>query len=118
MIELRITDQGIEGTIFDSQGALISTNRYHSEANLPSELRTKLSVLRLMDRASEVHGVGQKVSDTIFWIDEPYDSEKISNGEILSFLVVKSKAIVEAKSLTELIKESQHDTTRNLFNNN
>lgn len=41
---------------------------FESEANMPEDLRTKLSVLKLVKDTEEIKGVGQKVSDTVFWI--------------------------------------------------
>ena len=43
-------------------------SHYPSEDNLPVDIRVKLSALKLIPPPEEFEHVGQRVSDTIFWI--------------------------------------------------
>lgn len=47
---------------------------FESEANMPEDLRTKLSILKLAQDYEEIEGVGQKVSSTVFWIYDQTDA--------------------------------------------
>ena len=47
---------------------------FESEANMPEDLRTKLSILKLARDYEEIEGVGQKVSSTVFWIYDQTDA--------------------------------------------
>ena len=47
---------------------------FETEANMPQDLRTKLSVLKLARDTEEIKGIGQKVSDTVFWIYDESDA--------------------------------------------
>ena len=42
--------------------------KYTSEANMPDELRTKLSALKMVTPPDGYEDIGQRVNETIFWI--------------------------------------------------
>lgn len=116
MIELHITDTGIEGTVFDALGSIVSTTRYQSEANLPAELRDKLSALRLVGSNDPVADVGQRVSDTIFWIHDTEERAGFMMAVLMQAAVKRKESLRNyAVSPTEF-KERIDDTFRDLSN--
>lgn len=127
MIELHITAEGIEGAMFDRGGSVISTTKYQSEANLPAELREKLSVLKLVGVNEAVDDVGQKVSDTLYWI---FDTAEQTKPKSMWFLVMQERAIrdksplrdwvadVNGELLKKLSEGKRHDNTRDVLNRN
>ncbi len=50
------------------KGSNSSTTVYASEANMPDDLRTKLSALKMLTPPDGYEEIGQRVDDTIFWI--------------------------------------------------
>lgn len=90
MIELYITDTGIIKTVYSNRGEVTSNITYPSESNLPDDIRTKLAVLKLMTIPDDVPDVGQKVSNTMYWIYEG----KVSDGlitELMTKFCMKGK---------------------------
>jgi len=75
VIELHITDTGIIKTVYNYRGQVTSSMSYPSESNLPDDVRTKLSALKLMTVPDDIPDVGQKVSDTLYWIYEGAKNE-------------------------------------------
>lgn len=65
---------------------------FESEANMPEDLRTKLSILKLARDYEEIEGVGQKVSSTVFWI---YDQNDVFYAMISTAGVHNTKMYVE-----------------------
>jgi hypothetical protein len=51
-------------------GAAGSKTVYTTEANMPDDLRTKLSALKMVTPPDGYEDIGQRVNDTIFWIYE------------------------------------------------
>lgn len=74
---------------------------FETEANMPEDLRTKLSILKLARDTEEIKGIGQKVSDTVFWI---YDE----NDELYS--LIRSGVPISIKDYINYIEyiKSQH----------
>lgn len=70
MIELHITDTGIIKTVYSTRGEVTSSITFPTESNLPYDVRTKLSALKLMTVPDDIPDVGQKVSNTLYWIYE------------------------------------------------
>lgn len=70
MIELHITEEGIERTDYNKRGELRFKLTYPHMENIPSDVLTKLSVLRLLPEHSDIPEIGHKVSDNIYWIYE------------------------------------------------
>jgi hypothetical protein len=68
MIELTLGENGIEGIIYGSMGKITSRTTYASEDNIPAVIRSKLSVLKLLQDVNEIPNVGQRVSNTVYWI--------------------------------------------------
>lgn len=74
---------------------------FETEANMPEDLRTKLSVLKLARDTEEIKGIGQKVSDTVFWI---YDEDDELFSLIRSGVPISIKAYI---NYIEYINKSQ-----------
>lgn len=90
--------------MYSSRGAIKSSITYPSEDNLPEDVKTKLSVLKLMQDHDEVEWVGQKVSVRLYWI---YDSDW--EGVTISFAGSIADAIRKKQPLYELLtKENKH----------
>ena len=70
MIELHITEEGIERTDYNKRGELRFKLTYTHMENIPEDVLTKLSVLRLLPEHSDIPEIGHKVSDNIYWIYE------------------------------------------------
>lgn len=70
MIELNITAEGIERTDYDSRGETKYHIKYPDIDNLPDDIKTKLSALKLMQDGADIDDVGHKVSKSIYWIYE------------------------------------------------
>jgi hypothetical protein len=50
------------------KGANSSTTIYASEANMPDDILTKLSALKMVTPPDGYEDIGQRVDDTTFWI--------------------------------------------------
>lgn len=76
---------------------------FETEANMPEDLRTKLSVLKLARDTEEIKGIGQKVSDTVFWIydanDELYELIRSGKTAPLKAHIAFIKHIYKAQQL-------------------
>ena len=116
MIELHITDTGIEGTVFDALGAIVSTTRYQTEANLPAELQDKLAALRLVGNSDPVADIGQRVSDTIFWIHDTAERPAFMMAVIMQAAAKRKHSLCNYANSPKEFKESMNDNTRTLFN--
>jgi hypothetical protein len=62
--EITLKDNGVVEII----GCNKVKSQYPSEDNLPADIRVKLSALKLISPPEEFEHVGQRVTDTIFWI--------------------------------------------------
>lgn len=74
---------------------------FESEANMPEDLRTKLSILKLARDYEEIEGVGQKVSSTVFWIYDQNDA---------FYAMISTAGVHNTKMYVEYIKNMQTAT--------
>jgi hypothetical protein len=70
VIELHITDTGSINTTYTDQGIVTAKVMYPSEANLPDDIKVKLSVLKLMEDYTDIPDIGQRVTSEVYWIYE------------------------------------------------
>lgn len=70
MIELHITEEGIERTDYNNRGEIRFKLTYTHMENIPNDVLTKLSVMRLLPEHSDIPEIGHKVSESIYWIYE------------------------------------------------
>ena len=70
MIELHITKEGIDRTDYDRTGEIKYHISYPNIDNLPDNIKTKLSAMKLMHDGADIVDVGHKVSKSIYWIYE------------------------------------------------
>ena len=112
MIELHITDTGIIKTVYSTRGEITSSVTFPSESNLPNDVRTKLAALKLMAVPEDIPDVGQKVSDTLYWI---YEGTKIELPmelyTLMIFSVARGCPIYQVNKLTaaKLLKGFRHE---------
>lgn len=97
MIELHITAEGIERTDYNWKGETKYHIKYPDLDNIPDGIKTKLSALKLMHAHTDVESIGQKVSDTIYWI---YDEDQPDPG-IFRIILMMSKALKEQVTLKQ-----------------
>ena len=108
MIELHITDEGIERTDYNKRGELRFKLTYTHMENIPSDVLTKLSVLRLLPEHSDIPEIGHKVSDNIYWIYEDgigFESQFLVAHTVGTFLAAMRVAIRSRKTITEVFRE-------------
>lgn len=74
---------------------------FETEANMPEDLRTKLSILKLARDYEEIEGVGQKVSSTVFWIYDQNDA---------FYAMISTAGVHNTKMYVEFIKNMQTAT--------
>ena len=116
MIELHITDEGIERTDYNKRGELRFKLTYPHMENIPSDVLTKLSVLRLLPEHSDIPEIGHKVSDNIYWIYEDgvgLESQfvSVSNTAMLDIKSMTLAAIVNKTTISELIERHSEIVT-------
>jgi hypothetical protein len=114
VIELHITDTGIIKTVYSDRGQVTSSITYPTENNLPDDVKTKLSALKLMTVPDDIPDVGQKVSDTLYWIYEGTKNDlSMELQAMMVFSVVKGcpMYIVNKELVDKLMKGYRHANT-------
>ena len=102
MIELTLGENGIEGIIYGHMGKITSRTTYASEDNIPADIRSKLSVLKLLQDANEIPSVGQRVSDTIYWI---FDDLEVGSLVLNVSKMILAESILNKIPLHEAYKK-------------
>lgn len=84
MIEIELTDTEVIKTVISENGYIHSSVTYRRESNLPEDIRTKLSALKLMPDYTDVPDIGQRVTDKIFWVyEEPLIRQSVLSRMML-----------------------------------
>jgi len=70
--QIELNDDGsVELKVYGGHvGSNTSTTMYASEANMPNELRAKVSALKMVTPPDGYEDIGQRVNETVFWIFE------------------------------------------------
>lgn len=89
MIELHITDMGVINTVYTNTGQITARITYTTENNLPKPIQTKLAILKLMAIADDIPDVGQKVSNTVYWIYEGDLSEPVITNLMNMYIILR-----------------------------
>lgn len=108
MIELHITEEGIERTDYNKRGELRFNLTYTHMENIPEDVLTKLSVLRLLPEHSDIPEIGHKVSDNIYWIYEDeigFESQFLVGSVRGTFIAAMRVAISWKKTITEVLRK-------------
>ena len=109
MIELHITEEGIERTDYNKRGEIRFKLTYPHMDNIPNDVLTKLSVLRLLPEHSDIPEIGHKVSDNIYWIYEDglgFASQFLVAPTDGTFFAAMRVAIRLKKTLTEVLRRN------------
>jgi hypothetical protein len=109
MIELTLGENGIEGIIYGHMGKITSRTTYASEDNIPADIRSKLSILKLLQDANEIPSVGQRVSDTIYWIFDDLE------GDLIFSKMVYAEAILNQIPIHEAYKKLEKPRRRRIY---
>lgn len=79
MYQIELKDDGsVDVKVFgDFVGANSSKTVYASEANMPNDLRSKVSALKMVTPPDGYKDIGRRVNQTLFWVfDEPVSGER------------------------------------------
>jgi hypothetical protein len=70
--QIELNDDGsVELKVYGGRvGGNTSTTMYASEANMPNELRAKVSALKMVTPPDGYEDIGQRVNETVFWVFE------------------------------------------------
>lgn len=118
MIELTIEEDGSVVSATISKNNVSPTTTYKSLDNLPEELKTKVSVLRLSDTYQDIDGIGQKVTDKLFWVYEDANDKYMSwSTDSLTMMVALTEAKYEKVSVRSIFNqlEQTNDQPRNVL---
>ena len=112
MIELTLGENGIEGIIYGHMGKITSRTTYASEDNIPADIRSKLSVLKLLQDANEIPSVGQRVSDNIYWI---FDDLEVGSLVLNVSKMILAESILNKIPLHEAYKKFEQPKRRRIY---